>query len=73
MSDQVLKGCRVNKITNSNKKRFHKLEDKLKSLASDPDLRGETEQKGRTISETDMEDRDNALSKSIRRMSPKLT
>ena len=64
MTDQVLKGCRENKISKSTKKRYFKLEDKIKSLIQDPGLRGEAERKGRTISETDMDDRDSKLSKS---------
>ena len=73
MSTRVLKGCRANGITNSTKKRFHKLVDKLKSSASDPNLWGEAKRKGRTISETDIEGKDSILSKSSRRTSPKLT
>ena len=56
-SDQVLKGCKENYVTNSAKRRYQKLEKKINSLIDDPDLRREAERKGRTVSETDMQTR----------------
>ena len=69
-SDQVLKGCKENYVTNSAKRRYQKLEKKINSLIDDPDLRREAERKGRTVSETDMADEETKSAKSSRRTSP---
>ena len=69
-SDQVLKGCKENYVTNSAKKRYQKLEKKIDSLIDDPDLRREAERKGRTVSETDMADEETKSAKSSRRTPP---
>ena len=71
MSDQVLKGCRENKVSNSTKKRCRNLENKLmKSLVNDPSLWGEADSKGRKVSETDISDSEDQLTKLSRRTSP---
>ena len=71
LTDQVLKGCRENKISNSTKKRCRNLEAKLmKSLVNDPGLWGEADSKGRKISETDIGDSEDQLTKLCCRTSP---
>ena len=69
-SDQILKGCKENYVSNSAKKRYKKLEKKINSLIDDPDLRREAERKGRTVSETDMADEETKSAKSSRRTPP---
>ena len=71
LTDQVLKGCKDNKLFNSTKKTCHKLGNTLmKSLVNDPSLWGDADGKGRKISETDIGNSDDQLTKLSRRTSP---
>ena len=69
-SEQILKGCKENYISNSAKKRYQKFEKKINSLINDPDLRREAERKGKTVSETDMADEETKSAKTSQQTPP---
>ena len=71
MTDQVLKGCKENKLPNSTRKRCTNLENKIiKTLVSDPSLWREADSKGRKVSETDIGESEGQKPKLFRRTSP---
>ena len=76
LSTATLKGCRENSLLSQTKKRrFNGLEDKVKRLSKDPKIRKEAEEegkkKGRLVSQSELSERESE-SKTVRTVSPVL-
>ena len=77
MTETVLKGCRENALSNKKKSKLRKINEYVKEVSRDPDVRAaakekdDDKKKGRLASQSEMTEGEK-LSKSVRTVSPKI-
>ena len=77
ISETVLKGCKENAQSNQKRSKLKKLNDRVKEVSRDPDVRAaaieseDEKKKGRLASQSDMTDGETS-SKLVRTVSPKM-